>query len=73
MIRATVSKLERHLAPDDGIARALVGLQAVPGGFICDACGATHASLADAERAHPGATLILEEETSPQPPTESRT
>ena len=60
MIRATVSKLERHLAPpSDGIARELVACIETPEGFRCD-CGAVHASAADAERAHAHATLILE-------------
>lgn len=65
MNRSTLKRIEKHLAPDDGIARELVACIETPEGFRCD-CGAVHASLADAERAHPLACVILEIETKPQ-------
>lgn len=61
---ATVKRLEKALAVDDGTTRMIVGLQDAPGGgFFCDACGKIHATTEEAERAHPGPGVLFVHET----------
>lgn len=64
MNRATVKRLEKALAADDNVTRKIVGLQDAPGGgFLCDDCGEIHATMEDAERAHPGPGVLFVHET----------
>ena len=59
MSRATIKRLEKMLAPHDGMTREIVGLIETEGGHRCETCGALHATVEDAKRAHPGPGILF--------------